>query len=457
MASDNFNRSNGAPGSPWSQDSVETDPLLIDTNELIGTTNGTLGIIRYTTSSQSVSQVIYSTNSAAALGGPCIHLDGAGSGYYWTTGGVLFRIDAGSFNFLATGITNPSGGDTCKLRRDGNDVVATINGSEVARVTDTTYTTGSPGIGIDGGGFCRLDDWTDLASAGTNYAVTVDELLAISDSVLHSRKFSRLISEFMDVINNDQIARFFSISVSDQLVIDDSILRGTLHGVTCTDTNSVIDDLMRSANLFRQLDDQLIVTDDVIAYRKFYRLIDEVLDVMDLLSKQVQSGGGGTNYVVIVDDAITVLDETLRTVAYRRLSDEALSIFDESVAGASFQRQTSDALTVSDNALIGVLRGRTLDDGFQVVDDNWYMAQRVKTLDDAIDVIDQLLMSRKFIRTLAEMLDITDDLSYSITGAPPTFVADNRIRIGCEQTIRLGQCESIRLGQDQSIVLGGYN
>jgi hypothetical protein len=165
VATQNFHGTDGTIPAGWSQDTAITDPLYIDSNELRGTNNGTLGIIYNTASTVVRSMTTVSGSSATTLCGPAFCLNGAGNGYYFDMGGVIFLLTAGTTTILA--FTTPAGSpsDIGELIRSGNDVVAKINGTEVGRATgETTYTSGYSGVGISGGPFARLSLWDDGAS-----------------------------------------------------------------------------------------------------------------------------------------------------------------------------------------------------------------------------------------------------------------------------------------------------
>jgi len=93
------------------------------------------------------------------------------SGYiFWANAGsyLVQRTDAGTITTLISTIANsPNGGDILKLQAVGSTLTAWINSSIVASFSDTTYSTGSPGIvGYGFGGNVTLDDWEGVDVGG---------------------------------------------------------------------------------------------------------------------------------------------------------------------------------------------------------------------------------------------------------------------------------------------------
>jgi hypothetical protein len=174
VASDNFNRSDESPPSGWTQDTSFTDTISLVSNQVENASAGVNGLIYYSASTVSSSQAVM-TGTSSTFGANClaIHCDGAGDGYLFFLDGALHRTDNGSISgSLDTTGTAAVTGDVCRIYRDGNDVVCTINGAEVMRATDTTYTSGHPGILMRlGAPDSGMDDWTDAGSADENFTL----------------------------------------------------------------------------------------------------------------------------------------------------------------------------------------------------------------------------------------------------------------------------------------------
>jgi hypothetical protein len=126
--------------------------------------------MRYGTSSELSSSVVVATIGSTVDGGPMVCCSSDGDGYMAVNfdGANLriFRLDNGSFTEIAnTASAEPSAGDTFRLRRSGNNVIASSQGVDITTVNDTTYMTGNPGIFIFAGDLV-FDDWTDGAAGG---------------------------------------------------------------------------------------------------------------------------------------------------------------------------------------------------------------------------------------------------------------------------------------------------
>jgi hypothetical protein len=164
MATDNFNRSNGAVGGAWTLDSVANDPMIIVSNEFQNTNYNSASIIYDTASTNQKSQITVS-GGFVGQSGPMVNCDGSGNGYLYEVGGAVSRVDAGVRTPLQFG-TGTTAGDVMRIERQGNDLVCYLNGVEDIRATSTTYTGGYNGIYSSSGGFRQMDDWTDTAGGG---------------------------------------------------------------------------------------------------------------------------------------------------------------------------------------------------------------------------------------------------------------------------------------------------
>jgi hypothetical protein len=174
MASDDFNRAAENPlGSPWT--TWLNSGLKIATNgycQIVNASNQETGAY-YSSSSVADSSVTIHTVGAEMYAGPLINASSGGNGYvmYSTPSGTytLAKVTGGSFSTLkTTSLTAPIAGDVLRLVRVGNDLFGYKNGSLVSgwgTATDTTYTTGSPGIYLYNNNV-YIDSWTDGVAAG---------------------------------------------------------------------------------------------------------------------------------------------------------------------------------------------------------------------------------------------------------------------------------------------------
>ena len=172
MASDNFNRANENPlASPWSTFISASWPGLDLVSNAVKNGEGSAqdtASIRLD-STELVSQCVVTTVGGRD-GGPVICCDGSGNGYFLTnhdaTNLFIYRIASGGYTQIASVAGVYQNNDVVKLRRSGNDIIASINGGDVlAAINDTTFMTGSPGM-LCFSDTIVLDDWTDGADAG---------------------------------------------------------------------------------------------------------------------------------------------------------------------------------------------------------------------------------------------------------------------------------------------------
>jgi hypothetical protein len=167
MASDAFNRADENPlASPWSAMGSWSACKLVS-NGVMATVPGADNASKHT-STETSSQVTVTSVGSTVDGGPIICINSTNAYAFVSYDGVnlyLFRIDSGSFTSIDfVGGTAVVVNDVMRIYRDGNDVVATLNGVEQMRATDTTYMTGNSGVFCFAGDLV-LDDWTDGAAA----------------------------------------------------------------------------------------------------------------------------------------------------------------------------------------------------------------------------------------------------------------------------------------------------
>ena len=170
---DDFNRANGSLGLNW-VDSPTLTGLSITSNKA-GTAVAAWSLAYWNPATNTVANDQHSQIAVGAgfCGAIVRHQIGALSNAYiafafapsGTAQVLIYRIDSGSFNLLATG--SPfvlATGDILALTVTGSNLVATVNSVTQATATDATYTAGSPGIAANNG---NLDDWAAGPIFGT--------------------------------------------------------------------------------------------------------------------------------------------------------------------------------------------------------------------------------------------------------------------------------------------------
>jgi hypothetical protein len=179
VASDNFNRSNGAIAGSNNWAAISSGGMSILSNELIGSSGSQLGNIRtgetYTSNHYSQCTV---GSVALVTGGyiaPSVRNQDNANGYvllYFDNGGVyqlgLYKKVAGSYtNLTTTTIGVQAQGTTIQLIAEGSTLQALVGGSPVFAIVDTTFTSG--GVpGVESYDANSLDNWAGgNAATGT--------------------------------------------------------------------------------------------------------------------------------------------------------------------------------------------------------------------------------------------------------------------------------------------------
>lgn len=169
MASDSFTRANETPlASPWASDSVLGGIDLV--SNTVGNNGGAADGLSYRTDSTALESQVTVAMPGGQDGGPAICCDGSGNGYVanCNTGTLIqiYKLTGGSFGLLNSGSGSYVTGHQIKIRRSGNDLIVSDNGTDVVTATDTSYMTGRPGIHCFDATI-RFDDWTDNVASDT--------------------------------------------------------------------------------------------------------------------------------------------------------------------------------------------------------------------------------------------------------------------------------------------------
>lgn len=198
VASDNFNRANGAVGANYEyiRDSAwQANPPEIATNKLVPLSDGThfqvcrwagagsftndqyakleiggLGFFGATYRQGVVARCSADTNTAADMYGYYVLDDGSS-----TRTTVLWKIVNGTQTTLDSASVAWANGDTIEIEVEGTTVRGLKNGAVIVSVTDTSLATGKPGFVVagDSGGPPTADNWEGGNITGaTNPTIT---------------------------------------------------------------------------------------------------------------------------------------------------------------------------------------------------------------------------------------------------------------------------------------------
>lgn len=243
MASDNFNRANANPcDGSWAHISLSGSIALASNAVVHASGGGSDAGMRHTSSAVAFAQVRVLTLNDGD-GGPALYTTTGNNGYMLTrydgANYYLYRIDGGSLSFMTSNTAAGASGDDWTLERSGNDVVAKRNGTEVARATDTTYTSVFGGVFIYG--TIVLDDFTDGASSGSTYNDAVAESAAATDAVVSAAVFPRAVAESAAATDAVLSAAVFSRAIAESAAATDAVVSALVISVVISETASAAD------------------------------------------------------------------------------------------------------------------------------------------------------------------------------------------------------------------------
>ena len=182
LATDNFNRANGALGTGWT--AISDGAMSISSQQVIGTVGNTTGAIRTgeTYPSDQFSQI--QVTSTALSGGQwiaaAVRMQGGGQNmyaglYYWNFGSpqlMLFERNGGGWAQLGSSYNSGTlaAGTQIQLMAVGSTISLLQNGVTRISVTDTSITGGAPGMIAYGNS--TADNWSGGGST-TSSSFTV--------------------------------------------------------------------------------------------------------------------------------------------------------------------------------------------------------------------------------------------------------------------------------------------
>src|SRR5689334_10734023 len=184
LASDDFNRADGALGVGWT--AISDGSMSISSQAVIGKAGATTGEIRtgetYPSDQFSQIQVTSTPLSGGQWAAAAVRVQNSGQNgyaglYYWNFGSpelMLFKRSNGAWTQL--GATYNSGtlaaGTQLRLVATGSTISFLQNGVQRISVTDTSFTGGSPGIMAFGNS--TADNWSggsSFAGGATSFTV----------------------------------------------------------------------------------------------------------------------------------------------------------------------------------------------------------------------------------------------------------------------------------------------
>ena len=262
---DDFNRANGAPGANWSAYATAGN-WSINSNTLRFVTDGignneALRWVGAAMDSADYSVEITITKAANDFQGPgpAARLQaGSLSGYAINAYGdayYLVRLDSGSETTLASWGSGPgTSAVTLRIEAEGSTIRMFVAGVQRASVTDSTYSTGSPGIacGNFDGGNVTFDNWTSADFA----AVAIEGTLTGTLGTLTSSAAAAL------TIEGELSGTLAAVSLSAAGTLESEALTGALSASLAALTSSSIGVLAVEATLSATLDALTIAVTD---------------------------------------------------------------------------------------------------------------------------------------------------------------------------------------------------
>ena len=177
LATDDFNRANGALGAGWT--AISDGAMSISSQAVIGKARATTGNIRtaetYPADQFSQVQVTSTPLTGGQWVAAAVRLQSRGQSgyaglYYWNFGSpelMLFKRSGGAWTQLGSAYNSGplAAGTQLQLIAVGGKISVLQNGVQRMSVTDTSFTSGAPGIMAYGN--AKADNWSGGTATGT--------------------------------------------------------------------------------------------------------------------------------------------------------------------------------------------------------------------------------------------------------------------------------------------------
>ena len=184
LASDNFNRANGALGANWTNQSQGANNVQIASNQVEATLANDFeaafwSAITWPNDQFSQATLIRGDTSGQSGGGPIVRVSSSAFTMYYvfategTPGTIqIAKIVAGSFTPVSTVTPNVSANDVLLLTVQGTTLRCFQNGTQATSVTDAAISSGSPGLSVNPGfgsvvTDAEVDNWSGGDFQGT--------------------------------------------------------------------------------------------------------------------------------------------------------------------------------------------------------------------------------------------------------------------------------------------------
>lgn len=257
----------------------------------------------------------------------------------------------------------------------------------------------------------------EATSGGTTTTKVLTDTTTIADSLIQWARRVRLQSDA--ITSFDETVRFlrFKRVMDDGAALVDSFVKNviTAGGTVFT----------------KVLSDTLAMTDGTVQWlRRVRNAIDSIAITED---------GVLRTFIITASEAIDVNDGFVATRRFKRVMDEGLTLIDtfsKTLVGANivYAKVLSDSVTVIDDAgQRWKLRVRQLTDGCGLSDQVIQCLRRVRVLGDVVEFIDGVVTVRRSVRSMDEGVVVSDesvvtrvfyqlsDTSFSFGSSGPPF------------------------------------
>lgn len=148
---DSFDRANGGLGANWTTDSTSVGTPTITSNVMVSGTDGQVALATYTGATFASNQYAQATfGSANGYQGVVCRSNNSGNGYiaaaYSATNMAIYKLTSGTRAAIGTGFAVTAANKVIKLTCNGSTLELFVDGVSQGTRTDSTYTTGYPGV-----------------------------------------------------------------------------------------------------------------------------------------------------------------------------------------------------------------------------------------------------------------------------------------------------------------------
>lgn len=268
------------------------------------------------------------------------------------------------------------------------------------RVTATTAVaatwTSQASHGTDAYSSCVMV-FKEAVAGGTTTTKTMTDTVAVTDQEIDFIRFKRVMDEALVLADNIVKtlvlagATTYTKVMSDTLAATDAVVqwlrrvRGPIDTITLGDGDTYRTSIITTS-------EALDVTDGFTLFRRYRRVAQDTLDIIDAFSKTLS--GAGITYAKVMSDTVTVIDDAGRRWRLRFA-------------------QLTDTVGLSDQVIRSLRAVRSLGDVVEFSDGTTKVRRTIRSMDESIEVSDER------ISTL--YLDQVSNTSFAFGSSGPPF------------------------------------